>query len=110
MHRTGREIAAQAIICGALGFRGSLEVTEHPRTIELSSQLLPWLEQLGLGAQIETFHREILKSPHGELPPESQTEAYWRGEAASLLGWATQLLDKPNPTESIDPGLLVRGL
>ena len=36
------------------------------------SQLLPWLEQLGLDAQIEAFHREILQSPHGNLPRESQ--------------------------------------
>ena len=110
MIRTGREVAAQTIICGALGFRASLEVTEHIRATELCSQLLPWLEQLGLGAQINAFHREILGSSRGDLPRESQTEAFWRGESTSLLAWAIQLLDKPNPTTSIDPSLLVTNL
>ncbi len=110
MRRTANEVAAQAIVYGTLGFRASLEVTEHPRTKTLCSQLLPWLEQLGLGTRIEEFHREILESPHGSLPRESQTEAYWRGEAASFLGWAIQLFDKPDPTVSIDPGLLLSNL
>ena len=107
MHRTDREVAVQAIICGTLGFRASLEVTEHRRTNALCSQLLPWLEQLGLSNRIEALHREILESPHGGLPRELQTEAFWRGEAASFLGWAIQLFDKPDSTVFIDPGLLV---
>ena len=94
----------------ALVFRPSLEVTENPRSKSISSQLLPWLEQIGLGPQIEPFHREILRSPQGSLSRESQTEAFWRGEAASFLGWAIQLLDKPDSTELIDPGLLVSNL
>jgi hypothetical protein len=110
MHRTAREVAAQAIIYGTLGFRASLEVTEHRRTTELCSRLLPWLEQFGLGNQIEEFHREILKTAHGGLPHESQTEAYWRGESAALLGWAIQLFDQPKLAEFIDPGLLLENL
>jgi hypothetical protein len=110
MHRTDHEVAVQAIVFGSLGFRASLEVTEHPRTKSLCTQLLPWLEQLGLSARVETFHREILSSPHGRLPRESQAEAFWRGEAASFLGWAIQLFDKPASTEFTDPGLLVSKL
>jgi hypothetical protein len=34
MLSTACEVAAQAIICGVLGFRASVEVTEHPRTRE----------------------------------------------------------------------------
>jgi hypothetical protein len=110
MDRTSHEVAIQAIICGTLGFRASLEATEHSRATELCSRLLPWLEELGVDKQIGAFHREILDTSHGELSRESQTEAFWRGEAASLLGWAIQLLDKPNPTLSVDPGLLVTSL
>jgi hypothetical protein len=110
MRRTGGEVATQAIIFSALGFRASLEVTQHRRTIELCSQLLPWLEQLGLGGRIEAYHRELLESPHGSLPSESQTEAAWWGETAAVLGWAICLLDRPHPTSLIDPNLLVRNL
>jgi hypothetical protein len=110
MHRTDREVAVQAIVFGTLGFRASLEVTEHPRTRAVCSQLLPWLEQHGLSNRMEALHREILESPHGGLPRELQTEAFWRGEAASFLGWAIQLFDRPDSTEFIDPGLLVSNL
>jgi hypothetical protein len=108
--RNSNEVAARAIVFGALGFRASLEVTAHPRSQTLCLQLLPWLEQLNLGDRIEEFHAEILKTPHQRLSRESQTEALWRGEAASLLGWAIELFDKPNPTVDIEPGLLVSKL
>jgi hypothetical protein len=107
MHRTSREVAARAILCGTLGFRESLEVTEHPRSKALCAELLPWLERFGLADRMEAVHRELLQSPHGKLPAELRTEAFWQGEAASLLGWAIRLFDKPDSTASIDPGLLV---
>lgn len=110
MHRSSHEVALQAIIFGTLGFRASLEVTEHSRSKALCSQLLPWLEQLNLGARLEELHREILQTPHRKLPRELQTEAVWRGENASFLGWAIQVFDRPDPTVCIDPGLLVRNL
>jgi hypothetical protein len=108
--RNSPEVAAQAIVFGALGFRASLEVTPHPRSQTLCLQLLPWLEQLNFGDRIEEFHGEILRTPHQRLSRESQTEAIWRGEAASLLGWAIGLFDKPNPTQGIEPELLVSKL
>src|SRR5258708_5522124 len=107
MRRSSREVAVQAVISGALGFRASLEVTEHPRCATLCSQLLPWLEHLDLGDQIKEPHREILLTRHRELSRESQTEAHWRGEAAAFLGWAIQLLDEPDPTMSVDSGVIV---
>lgn len=110
MRRSSREVAIQAIIFGTLGFRASLEATVHPRSESLCSQLLPWLEELGFGDRIEEFHREILETPHRELPRESQTEAYWRGEAASFLGWAIQLCDKPDLVQPVNPGMLVECL
>ena len=110
MTRSRHETAVQAVIFGTLGFRASLEVTDHPRSKSLCSQLLPWLKQLNFGTKIEPYHRESLETPHGEFPRDSQTEAYWRGEAAALLGWAIQLFDKPHSTRPVDPGALVQNL
>ena len=106
MRRSSKEVAIQAIIFGTLGFRASLEVTEHPRCSEICSRLLPWLEQLNFDDRVEEFHREILNTPHGDLPREFESEAVWRGEAAYFLGWAIQLFDKPPPSTFTDPGAL----
>ena len=106
MRRSSDDIAIRAIISGTLGFRASLEVTEHPRCSEICSRLLPWLEQLNFSDRIEEFHREILNTPHGDLPREFKSEAVWRGEAAYFLGWAIQLFDKPHPSMLTDPGAL----
>lgn len=43
---------AQVILWETLSFRASLEETERPRTKTLRSQLLPWLEQLGIGMEM----------------------------------------------------------
>ncbi len=110
MRRTCREVAVQAIVFGALGFRASLEVTNHKRCAVLCSQLLPWLEQHKLDGSIDSFHREILATPYQELLQESQVEASWRGEEAAFLGWAINWFDRPHPTALIDAGELVSRL
>jgi hypothetical protein len=110
MIRSPREIASRAMVNGALGFRASLEVTFHPRATEISSRLLPWLEQLGLAGEIEPLHREILGTAHGQLSPRDRTEAYWRGEGAAVLGWAMEVLDAPDPTVPVDTDQLVERL
>jgi hypothetical protein len=110
MRPTPQQVCAKAIVYGCLGFRASLEVTEHPRAKSLCSQLLPWLKQLGLGDQIEELYQEILAVPHGNLSAKDRSEAFWRGDSAWLLGWAIELFDKPEANASIDPALLLSNL
>lgn len=107
MIQAASEIAGQAIVYGALGFRASLDVIDHPRSPELSTRLLPWLEEIGLADRIEPLHREILETPPGPLPPGHSTEAYWRGESAALLGWALHLFETPDRHLPIDAKQLV---
>src|SRR5262245_40611766 len=102
MHRTSREVAVQAIIGGVLGFRASLEVTQHPRSENLCRQILPWLEQLGLANEIGPLYREILEIQHRELSQQARATAFWQGETALFLGWAVRLFDKPHPVETVD--------
>jgi hypothetical protein len=110
MIRSAREIASRAMVYGALGFRASLEVTVHARSVEISSRLLPWLDELGLAGMIEPLHREILETAHGQLLPPDRTEASWCGEGAAVFGWAVQAFDEPDPTEPVDGGQIVERL
>lgn len=107
MLRPVREVAVQSIIYGTLGFRASLEVTDHPKAVSVCPALLPWLDELNIGSLVEPFHREILAAQHGTLPPDSQTESYWRGESAALLAWTISLFDRPPQVEHHNPNDLV---
>jgi hypothetical protein len=44
------------------------------------------------------------------LTHDQQTEAYCRGESAAVFGWAIQLFETPDRSDSIDPGLLASSL
>jgi len=107
MIRSAREITSRAMVYGALGFRASLEITVHARSVEISSRLLPWLDELDLAGQIEPYHLEILETAHGQLSPRDRTEAYWCGEGAAVFAWAVEVLDAPHPTDPVDSGQLV---
>jgi len=110
MIRSAREIASRAMVYGALGFRASLEVTIHARSVEISGRLFSWLDELGLAGQIEPDHREILETAHGQLAPRDRTEAYWCGDGAAAFGWAVQVFDASDPTLPVDSGQLVKRL
>jgi hypothetical protein len=107
MMRKTRDIAGATMIHGALGFRASLEVSDHRRCEELCGRLLPWLEELGLADLIDPFHREILGTPYRGLPRDLQTEAYWRGESAVVLGWCVHFFDAPDPIAEIGAKVLL---
>ena len=103
MNRTDCDVSARAIIYGTLGFRATLEVTEHSRTSTFCSLLLPWLEQLGLGTQIEEFHREILQRRRTEIClaslrrkhiGEVKRLQFWDGHFKYSISrtWRTQLI------------------
>ncbi|HZU38455.1 MAG TPA: hypothetical protein VFA18_21200 [Gemmataceae bacterium] len=108
--RERHEILQLTLVYGTLGFRASLEATSHARCAEVCGRLLPWLERIGLASQIKPLHHDILTNAHGSLPEDLRTEAYWRGESASLLGWSIGLLDHPDPVVPVDPNVLVKQL
>ena len=82
--------------------RGSLELTDHPRTFEAAARLLPWLGDVGFDAEIDPIEREELTTPLGGLSPSQKTDVNWGGEAAAFFCWTIGLgpaLDCVNPAD-----------
>src|SRR6516164_6283290 len=92
--RTPIQIAQRAVLMGSMTLRASLEVTRHPRAVELTGQILPWLEQHGIGPELHPIEREVLATPYGQLRREQQTDASWSCEGAAVFCWAIGLTDK----------------
>ncbi|HVJ80008.1 MAG TPA: DUF4272 domain-containing protein [Planctomycetia bacterium] len=89
--RNSRQVAGRALILGAIAFRSSLEVTDHPRVAEISQRLLHWLEEMGCGEELDPLERELLATPFGQLSDGQTTDANWAGEAAAFFCWMLDL-------------------
>lgn len=100
--REPQQIAKRAIIVGAIAFRSSLEVTTHPRVVELSQRLLPWLIEIGCDDEIDPIEREELGTPLGRLSDSQLIDVRWAGEAAAVFCWMLKLQEKLEETTFAD--------
>jgi hypothetical protein len=98
--RTSQQVAERAIVMTTLAFRSSLEVTDHPRSIELTNRLLGWLESYRLDFSLEPTQREILAAPRGTLTRSQMSEAVWCAEEAGWLAWA---IGHGEPLPTLEP-------
>ena len=108
--RDPRQIAKRALILGAISFRSALEVTDHPRVLEISRRLLPWLEEMGCEDELDPIERELLATPFGQLSDSQRIDANWAGEAAAFFCWMLNLSEPLEPArcaeQSALPGVL----
>ena len=92
IRRRPDQIARRAMVLGAIAFRASLEVTDHPRAVGLSERLLPWLAEVGCDGEVEPAERELLATACGRLTDGQRVDANWAGEDAMFLCWALGLV------------------
>jgi hypothetical protein len=108
--RRPEQVVQRALILGAISFRASLEVTDHPRVVELSLKLLPWLHDLGCDGELDPIERELLATPLGQLTDTLKIDANWAGEQAAFFCWTLKLLgplEVSNPADQSElPGVL----
>ena len=95
-----QRVAKRALILGAIAFRSSLEVTNHPRVVEISQKLMPWLHELACEDELDPIERELLTTPLGQLNDSQRIDANWAGEAATFFCWTLNLL---GPLEAARP-------
>lgn len=105
--RSPQQVARRALILGALAFRASLEVTDHPRVSAISQQLLPWVEQAGCAEELDPIEREELATPFGELSESQLTDLNWAGESATFFCWVLGRLPALDPKTPADQSVLL---
>jgi hypothetical protein len=109
--RTPRQVAERAMILGAIALRASLEVTSHPRVVEISGGLLRWLSEIGCGDEIDPIERELLATPLGQLSDSQRIDANWAGEEAAFFCWTLNLgppLEETSPANQSNLVSLMR--
>jgi hypothetical protein len=93
IERKPRQIAKRAIVLGTLAFRASLEVTDHPRVLEISKQLLPWLHRIGCADELDPIEERELATPPGGLGNSEKIDVNWASEAAMFFCWMLNLVE-----------------
>jgi hypothetical protein len=105
--REPQQVARRALVLGAVAFRASLEVTDHPRVVELSQRLLPWLTEVGCENELDPIEREELATPLGQLSDSQRGDVNWAGEQAAFFGWMlTRVAPLPDEGPTDQTGLL----
>jgi hypothetical protein len=100
--RQAAQVARRAVAMTALAFRASLEVTDHPRSTELSGGILGWLESAGAASELEPIERDLLGTPYRQLDKQQIGDAHWSGEGAWILAWAIGHAELPSLCEPVD--------
>ena len=100
--REPRQVARRALVLSTVAFRGSLEVTAHPRVDEAARRLLPWLAQIGCDGEVDPIEREQLATTLGQLSESQMVDLRWAGESAALFCWMLGLGVAPDPMRPTD--------
>ncbi|MDB5341533.1 MAG: hypothetical protein JWN70_7152 [Planctomycetaceae bacterium] len=86
-------VLRRAMALAAVTNRAFMELDEEPQEEleELRQELLAWIEEAGISAEIEPDEWEILQIPVGAVPEQSTINAIWRLEGLGVLAWALKL-------------------
>ncbi len=98
--REPQQVAKRALILRAIAFRSSLEVTDYPRVVTISQQILPWLSEMGCADELDPIEREVLATPLGHLSESQKLDLTWAGETATFFCWTLNLV---GPLEAVRP-------
>lgn len=93
--RTAMQVAERAVVMGAVAFRASLEVTDHPRAAAIATRIPKWLAMLNLMDAVDPVERDLLSTPYGQLDESQKIDANWSGEGAALFCWALGIGEQP---------------
>ena len=102
---TAERVARRAMVLAAVTARALLEQEDptEPSIEERRDMLLDWINQLGIGDELEPDEWKVLQRRCGTLDQQSLIDATWRFEGLAVLAWALNLIDLPPHDELIVP-------
>lgn len=97
-------VARRALILASLVCRGSIDTGAGNAEAEsVRSQILEWVNALGLDRDLEEHERSTLHAELGRLEPRDVNEATWDVEGLAILAWSLGVRDLPRHDEKVDP-------
>ena len=100
---SARRVASRALVLAAVVLRAALERVEARADAKaFRSQILHWLDGLGLAAEIENAERDFLELPVGWAKEQAAINASWRNEGLGVLAWALGRCELPPYDQGID--------
>lgn len=103
-------IARRACALAAVTGRALLEqedFKQDPGIEETRRAILLWVEEIGIGEELEPDEWKVLQLPLGRLPGQDLINATWRLEGLGVLAWALNRFEVPPHDELVNPGKLL---
>lgn len=102
---TPERVARRAIALTAVAARATLELDREnvDKPDNHRRRILNWIEELGIGDELEPDEWKVLQRPVGTLDERSFLDSMWRIEGLAVLAWSLQRLPLPADDVLIDP-------
>jgi hypothetical protein len=106
-----RRVAERALGLSAVVFRAFAENgAAEPGTANRLEQVLAWIADLDLHAELEPWERTFLETPLGRAHRRAIIDGSWLSEGLAVLGWALRRCELPPHDEQVDPQAVTRSL
>jgi hypothetical protein len=109
---TPERVARRALALAAVAARALLEQNDPTEAwvAKFHQDTLEWVEDVGIGEELEPEEWKVLQRPPGRLDQRAQINATWRVEGLTVLAWALNRFPLPSYDELVNPQTLVRSL
>jgi hypothetical protein len=109
---TAARVARRALALTAVCARATLEL-DAPHLEEPDShrqRMLEWVQELGIGDELEPNEWKVLQRPVGTLDERSFIDSMWRVEGLVVLAWALKQYQLPADDELVIPPELYQAM
>jgi hypothetical protein len=103
--QTRERVTRRALALTAVAARATLEIdaSQLDNADEQRERILHWIDELGIGDELEPDEWKVLQRPVGKLDERLHTNAMWRVEGLVVLAWALQRFEMPPDDELVVP-------
>lgn len=102
---TGQQVARRMLALAVVANRGLVEseAAAKPNLKGVPDRMIEWVNELGVGDELEPDEWEVLQRPLGRLDQQSIIDSVWRIEGINVLAWALRLTRIPPHDELVQP-------
>jgi len=108
--RSAEAVHRRALALAYLTCRAMIDSDPHANAGKMSSNIMLYVDGVGLANEFLPHELRLLKSPFGTLDESECIETSWLSEGMVVLAWAIGQAELPSPRVKCDPGPVAIGL